>query len=259
MIKYAPKGHSQLAKLKSALEKVSESAYRVNASMTDRQNRIRIFDIQNQFSPPQLLMKPHRRFIKEGVLGKLNRRRKVKKYIFFLFSDIIVYGERHKGGAGRPSYLEFHRKIHFRGAKLYDIDPKKKFPHRFEVRGKEKSIVCVAGSRQEALDWVDIVSQLSRERAARRQTRTFGLNRIGSLISSSAPMATPDSTPESIKRISTGRSDGSSPAERIMSSNMKAARILGIAPSSAGRRASSVKHLSEFRFPACKLIIRRFV
>ena len=260
LIKHAPKGHSQLSKLKKALEKVRESASRVNESMTDRQNRIRIFDIQNQFSPPQLLMKPHRRFIKEGVLGKLNRRRKVQKYSFFLFSDIVVYGEKHKGSAGRPSYLEFHRKVHFRGARLHDLDHKKKYPHRFEIRGKEKSFVCIAGSRQDAVDWVDVINQLARERVARRETRQFGLQRMSEairrsgrdLISLGAHAAsTPGRTASLTSSTSSpSSSDYTSSAERIHASNMKAARLLGIATSTPMRRPSSARGSMAFRSPS---------
>ena len=53
----------------------------------------KVIEIQIKFIPSLKLVKPDRIFLLEGPLLKLsNRNGERKKYMFFLFNDILVYG-----------------------------------------------------------------------------------------------------------------------------------------------------------------------
>ena len=64
----------------------------------------------------QYLVRPDRRFIREGALFKINRKKRAEKYIFILFNDILIYAALHSANK-----LKVYQIIHLSLAQLLDF------------------------------------------------------------------------------------------------------------------------------------------
>ena len=71
--KNTPKTHSDHALLGVAIENIVDTATHVNRHMHQKENGLKILEIQNSFSPPITLLEPGREFVMEGDLKKMNR------------------------------------------------------------------------------------------------------------------------------------------------------------------------------------------
>lgn len=94
LIKYTDHKHPDLRNLKLALTKVIEANQKINSRIAESEQRSACKTIENRFNKLDNvnLVFPHRRFIMEDKIGKVERSGKLKKKVFFLFSDCIVYG-----------------------------------------------------------------------------------------------------------------------------------------------------------------------
>eukprot|EP01084_Bolivina_argentea_P276930 472634_1 len=91
IIKNTEYNHSDLKHLNHALELVEETTNLINDRMKEFQSRQDVRSIQARFSSTVSLIKPHRKFIKEGMLTRVDKNGKDHKYTFFLFNDILCY------------------------------------------------------------------------------------------------------------------------------------------------------------------------
>lgn len=94
MVKQTPDGHKDLPLLREAIAKTDESARHINAALKRADNQVKIWEIQSMFREKVCLLNSSREYVREGPLLKSNRRGGKEALYFFLFSDILVYGER---------------------------------------------------------------------------------------------------------------------------------------------------------------------
>jgi len=93
-----PAAHPDFADLNKALELVSESAKHNNEMIRQRENMDALLAVQNSFvdgTKLNLLDTNGRTFLKKGKLTKLSRKGP-QRHTFWLFSDILVYGDKNK-------------------------------------------------------------------------------------------------------------------------------------------------------------------
>lgn len=96
LLKYTPENHSDFPVVQSALDRICELASYNNEAIRARENKNKIMNVMMQLDPAyriDLLDDKHRKHIKEGTLLKQCRKRN-KEFQFWLFTDVLLYGEK---------------------------------------------------------------------------------------------------------------------------------------------------------------------
>eukprot|EP00466_Bigelowiella_natans_P019571 jgi/Bigna1/146608/aug1.118_g21316 len=92
-LKYTDEGHPDYQDLQEALISIQKTADMINKDVENQRQRAKVEEIQTKFGL-QGLVAPSRRFRLKGRLMKRNRKQGVfKEYLFFLFSDLLLYGK----------------------------------------------------------------------------------------------------------------------------------------------------------------------
>ena len=116
--------------------------------------------------PPPDLVKPHRVYVREGSLLKVCRRSNKSK-TFFLFNDVIVYGEKLIG----RSLVGYSRTIHLKRV----VDMPQKEGNGIAIYGSPKSFIVLAKDHEEKMSWLKDLQKCC------EMQRTKGMARMKSL------------------------------------------------------------------------------
>lgn len=92
LLKYTATEHPDYADLTEALAKLQVVTTHVNETMRKTAGMNQLLAIENRFGMSLNLIQPDRRFIREGKLAKITSRMVVRP-TYFLFNDILVYGD----------------------------------------------------------------------------------------------------------------------------------------------------------------------
>eukprot|EP00939_MAST-03C_sp_MAST-3C-sp1_P004888 g4888.t1 len=189
LLKDTPGEHPDREDLEICLRSVSEVADHVNHGISEKENRIKVWEIQQRLvPPPPEIVKPHRMFVLEGILTKVCRRTDKTRH-FFLFNDLLVYGPTIRG----TNLVNYSNAIALRRAA--DLPSRQRNGCAFAVFGVPKSFVLVASSRAEKARWLDALykcceSVESVER--RRATIALGSAKNDVFAKDGAPLWVPD-------------------------------------------------------------------
>ena len=155
LLKNTPESHMDRGNLQLALIQIETIATGINEAVRDTENRVIVWDIQNQFSGSVELVAPHRYFVKEGKLIKLCKNGH-KEYTFFLFNDMIVYANVNVVGKYRLHKI-LTMNENFRVKKI----PKQLLKNGLKITADEKSIAIACSSPEEQQIWYDEIYQCS--------------------------------------------------------------------------------------------------
>ncbi|CAL1543406.1 unnamed protein product [Lymnaea stagnalis] len=175
LLKNTPNQHHDYISLSEAAEKIAEIASHINEHIRQNENFMKMLAIQRSFdsSAPKLLA-PGRQFIKEGPLKKVSRKGgKSYERMFFLFSDILLYG--------KPKFLDGGGKLYTCSCVLplrhCKVEPvfitsfsKSDTGGVFRLTCKEESLVLYSEDRKNAKDWSEEVDKAIRKICDDRQT-----------------------------------------------------------------------------------------
>lgn len=124
----------------------------------------KVAELQEKFSGKVQLVSPGRFFVRAGPLSKVCRRAN-KRFYFFLFNDLIVYGEKDKG-----EKYDFHRSIPLLTARVLDVVAAGQAgaetappEHAFQIFSPQKSFTVFADSESEKLTWMVAIFQAIEE------------------------------------------------------------------------------------------------
>jgi FYVE/RhoGEF/PH domain-containing protein 5/6 len=93
LIKQTPPSNMDYQNIKEALQAIVEVADEVNKDIEEHERMNKIVAIENRLSnPPDNLVAPHRKFIREASFTRIEKHRK-KEVAFFLFNDILVFAQ----------------------------------------------------------------------------------------------------------------------------------------------------------------------
>ena len=92
MLKSTLETHPDYKALDEAYTVVKQVATKLDKSLQDKQHAAQIRRVQAALRPPQELLVPARRLLKEGLLIKIGKRSEGKR-MFWLFNDILVCGQ----------------------------------------------------------------------------------------------------------------------------------------------------------------------
>ncbi|XP_041366523.1 rho guanine nucleotide exchange factor 39-like [Gigantopelta aegis] len=106
LLEHTPKDHHDYHSLHDATSQIADIAMYINDHIRQHENFEKMLNIQKSFdrSAPKILT-PGRQFIREGVLKKVARRTgKAQERMFFLFSDVLLYGKPKLVDSGKKMY-----------------------------------------------------------------------------------------------------------------------------------------------------------
>jgi FYVE/RhoGEF/PH domain-containing protein 5/6 len=204
-IKATPTTHPDMPLLNQALTKIKSVAEQVDRSVEEYKQLEKLLAIQASFSGGSSvdLVKPGRRFIREGSLIKVCRRaNKTRK--FWLFSDILLYGIPILTGSNvvsgefsllhlqlqdLPDALQPHDEPQLSdspnmsnpSSNRLSMAPSASKPiWQFMIQSRQKSFVVFANSLQEKADWmVDIMTAVKEFQDAAKSLQTSNKSKGG--------------------------------------------------------------------------------
>jgi len=113
----------------------------------------RILYVQNMFIGGQDLTLGNRRFILEGVLTKICRRASIPKK-FFLFDDILVYGQM-----TLKSKLTKQNILEIASIRVENINDERGLKNAFRILSPQKSFIVTAESPEKKNLWLEAIKQ----------------------------------------------------------------------------------------------------
>jgi len=163
IIKYTEPYHPDLPDLKEALKLVSETTTLINERMKEFEARQQVRAIEARFGRSVKLIKPHRTYIREGLMTKVDKTGKDKQYTFFLFSDMICYA------AGDGTHLRMHQELPVDEAFfIEDVPHHDKYNDcAFELHTSVKSFVLHCNERNEKMEWMRDLDKVISDLGAR--------------------------------------------------------------------------------------------
>ncbi|KAL3841556.1 hypothetical protein ACJMK2_019680, partial [Sinanodonta woodiana] len=166
--------HHDYQQLKEATRQISEIATHINEHVRQHENFQKMLSIQNSFdsSAPRIL-EPGREFVKEGMLKKISRRGgKGQERMFFLFSDMLMYGKPKFLDSGGSSYTCCcvlplrHCQVETVLGSLQCSDG----GGMFRITCKDESLLLYSADADEVKYWIETTEEAIRKLCLNRQT-----------------------------------------------------------------------------------------
>ncbi|KAL4225608.1 Rho guanyl-nucleotide exchange factor [Mactra antiquata] len=166
--------HHDYPQLKEAAKQVSDIALHINEHVRQNENFMKMLEIQNSFdSSARKILTPGREFIKEGKLTKMSRKGgKSMERMFFLFSDLIIYGKPKLLDSGKHSFtcccmLPLR---HCTVEKVLGSVLRSDGGGMFKISCKDENLLLHCNDAQDALCWVESIENAIRKINLNRQT-----------------------------------------------------------------------------------------
>uniref|UniRef100_K1R8D2 Uncharacterized protein n=1 Tax=Magallana gigas TaxID=29159 RepID=K1R8D2_MAGGI len=171
--------HHDYEELKEAVQKVSDIATHINNHIKQHENFQKMLSIQKCFdkSAPKLLT-PGREFIKEGILKKISKRGgKPHDRMFFLFSDILLYGKPRLLDSTNNSYTcccvlplkHCQLETVFGGSKR-GAQENTEAGGMFKITCKDESLLLFSNDPEEMKSWTNELDSAIRKLSNNRST-----------------------------------------------------------------------------------------
>ena len=131
--------HPDYTSLKKAVSRIQEAQAHIKKTMRERENKDKILEIERSFVGRVKLLVRGRLFVRQGPLVKVCRKED-KKFFFWLFSDLLIYG--HAVGNGR---YKFHRSMDIANIRVSHPDVHRASGNPcFTIASQNKSFVVYA-------------------------------------------------------------------------------------------------------------------
>ena len=156
LIDITPSAFPDLAEIRDIVQSLEALDMEIDEMIMSKMHFEKLLSIQQCFtvfvSDPivQKIATMDRKFVKEGVLKKVCRKQN-KSFMFWLFSDIIMYGT----SLGNDTF-SFNRAMDLRQIVVAE-HKSSSTANAFEILGAEKSFVVIAVSTDERREWMDAI------------------------------------------------------------------------------------------------------
>ena len=158
IIKLTPKTNKDLNNLKSCFDRICNVNKSINDRINEFHDREKVKSIETRFAIGQnvILVAPARTYIREGYLKKVSRKKDIK-YLFILFSDILIYCSE----SGPNNKLKLHQRLEFDlYFKIKKVDNNRKYGNKcFEINSTQKSFLCVCDDNNIRQSWYKDIQQ----------------------------------------------------------------------------------------------------
>jgi len=168
IIKNTAPNHPDLNLLKSALEKYTALNRHINEGIKEQEKRDKVREIGEQVlqgGKPISLVAPARVFIMKGELWKVCRG-KNKKYMFFLFNDLLIYTKPQGKNYKFHNKLEINTSFHSE-----PVDEVMYPPHSIQINTITKSFVVFADHQEEYLTWLKAMQDIKEQQIEREKLK----------------------------------------------------------------------------------------
>eukprot|EP01084_Bolivina_argentea_P276924 472621_1 len=161
IVKNTENNHPDLIDLRRALELVEETTTLINQRMKEFEARQAVRAIEKRFNSVVNLVKPHRTFIKEGLMTKVDKTGKDREYIFFLFNDMMCYASGKNEEA-----LKMHTSLPVdRAFFIQDVPHHDKYSDRsFEIHSSVKSFIVHCTQYKLKKEWMNSLRKIIKDR-----------------------------------------------------------------------------------------------
>lgn len=168
IVKNTEKTHPDIVDLRRALELVEETTSLINERMKEFEQRQQVRAIEHRFASAVSLVKPHRKFMREGAMTKVDKTGKDKNYTFFLFNDMMCYA------SGNSEQLKLHTTLPVdRAFFIQDVPHHDKYSDRaFELHSAVKSFIVHCAEYKEKKQWMEDINGVVRERVRLQPGKT---------------------------------------------------------------------------------------
>ena len=128
--------------------------------MKEFEARQQVRCIESRFASSVKFVVPHRKFIKEDVLTKVDKTGKDRTYTFFLFNDMVCYA------SGNNEALKLHQMLPIdRAFYVVDVPHHDKYSDRsFEMHSSIKSFIIHCSEYSIKKQWMTTLSQIIKDR-----------------------------------------------------------------------------------------------
>jgi FYVE/RhoGEF/PH domain-containing protein 5/6 len=187
-LKYIPPGSPDRLPTQKALNIISEAADHSNDRIKELENSNTILSIQRSLQDFEgTLLAPGRLFLRRGQLQKFSRKTTTPR-MFFLFSDMLLHTEP----AGTDVY-KFKNEMPIFMMKVGE-PVVSLVPHSFNVESTTRSLILVASSEAEKMEWItELRKAISEERKKRSSLRReISTMVISGVFGAQAPIMVPD-------------------------------------------------------------------
>ena len=200
IVKNTEANHIDFHNLEACLHEIGKTAKLLNERMKEYELRAKVRKIEQRFisSVSMNLVKPHRSFVKEGKLFKIDRKGTSVECVFLLFSDILIYaaeininkinatsvmdviafatdakssdsnyssGNNSSGASGTPTNTKLRLKQELPIDSVFSVknidEDHKKFGFRgFEIHSCVKSFYVYANTVSEKEEWLKTLKEV---------------------------------------------------------------------------------------------------
>ena len=145
LIKHTLSDHPDYDDLQLAMTKINDVNITINEKMKTFDQRQKVRDVAARFTTNVDLVAPARYFIKEGKLTKICRKKDIA-YIFVLFSDLLIYGEKQGDSKDNNYQIKLHQQIPINQSfRIRDIPQNIKYGAKcWEIHSPTKSFIVYA-------------------------------------------------------------------------------------------------------------------
>ena len=172
ILKNTEKGSDGYKDLENALNNISKLTSTLNSRMKEFDARQKVGEIERRFvfeshkKSNWTLMKPHRAFVKEGKLSKIDRTGKANEKTFFLFSDCIIYATNiaHSKELTLNQEIPINEVFSIKDIKDTDNSMSNFGNRGFEIHSSVKSFIVFAKTFDEKKSWINEINKVTMKR-----------------------------------------------------------------------------------------------
>lgn len=150
LLSVTPSTHRDYDLLEKSCKQLIETLDFINETIKKDSNMAKIRDLEQNFTKEMHLASPGRMLLKTGFLTKVNRTGQSSRYVFHLFSDILLYSSQTASGK-----LEHHNTLELSSVQIEDEKEDKVFPNSFRILSSKKSFVVMADNELDKTSWMN--------------------------------------------------------------------------------------------------------
>ncbi|KAH3732447.1 protein piccolo [Pelomyxa schiedti] len=184
--------HPDFANLQAVVEKLKIVNDHIEEFSRLHQKKKKVADLQRRLNMSNYninLVEPHRIFVREGMLSKVCRKT-IKKRMFYLFSDILMYGKI------VTNEFIFSRVLTLDNLRVDDLPDTDKQTNAFQISSSQKSFIVCSDTKYDKMAWVlDLFTTAQRLQGQKANLSVIAREIANTIPSPTEPVTTSASPP----------------------------------------------------------------
>eukprot|EP00475_Leptophrys_vorax_P043710 TRINITY_DN8505_c0_g1_i1.p1 TRINITY_DN8505_c0_g1~~TRINITY_DN8505_c0_g1_i1.p1 ORF type:complete len:835 (+),score=224.09 TRINITY_DN8505_c0_g1_i1:274-2505(+) len=144
-----PEESEEWAEYRSSLEGVQQCNEVIKDAIEEVKSLFELEELEKKFTEPLDLTSHARRLVKEGLLFKFSRKGETRRYMFHLFTDMLIYSKPTKKG------FEVHQILKVKEMNVKDVVNTSNVVNAWAIQTASKSFIVYADSPMDKEKWVE--------------------------------------------------------------------------------------------------------